>query len=167
MCKLAFNIVEIPDGESQRKEKLGQKDLDLSPFEFSGGVIEIDFNRQLRFIEVNFKIRAVVLLTCDRSLKVFEHKIEAIYAVVFKTDVRKETENENGAVRKFDIANNTFSIENEVRDSVLLKIPLKKIHPDFRDDDGNIKEFEPKTFGEPPEEEEKTIDPRWEKLKKL
>src|SRR5699024_479916 len=120
-----------------------------------------------RFIEVNYQIRGGVELTCDRSLKSFEHAIDTAYSVIFKADVQKETEDEKGAIRKFNLSNNTLSIEKEVRDSVLLRVPIKKIHPDYRDEEGNIKEFEEKSFGKPPEDEEQTIDPRWRKLKKI
>ncbi len=167
MSKLSFNIVEIPEGESRHDKILEPEDLDLTPYEFTGGVISIRFNRQRRFIEVNYDLEGGVQLTCDRSLETFDHPIDTSYNVIFKTDVEKETEDENGAVRKFNFSGNTFSIEKEVRDSVLLRIPIKKIHPKFKDEEGIVKEFEEKSFNEPPEEEEDPIDPRWEKLKKI
>lgn len=167
MSKLTFNIVEIPEGESRRNELLEPGDLDLSPYVFTGGAIDIHFNRQLHFIEVNYEVHGGVELTCDRSLKSFEYPIDTTYSVIFKTGVERETEDEDGAVRAFNISNNTFSIENEVRDSILLRIPIKKIHPDFRDEEGNVEAFEEKSFGKPPEDEQDAIDPRWEKLKEL
>lgn len=167
MAKLEFNIVEIPEGESRRQELLEPEDLDLSPYEFTGGAVRIDFNRKPRFIRVNYEVQGGVELVCDRSLKPFEHPVDTSYEVVFKTDVKEETANEDGAVRRFNFSSNTFSIEKEVRDSVLLKIPIKKIHPEYRDEEGRIEEFETQSFGEPPENEENSIDPRWEKLKEL
>jgi len=167
MSKLTFNIVEITEGESRQDKILEPEDLDLSPYTFIGGGIEIHFNRQRQFIEVNYEVRGGVELTCDRSLKPFEHPVETTYSVIFKTDVQQETEDENGAVRRFNFSNNTFSIEKEVRDSVLLKIPIKKIHPKFRNKEGEIEEFEPKSFGKAPEDEEEKIDPRWKKLKEI
>ncbi len=167
MSKLTFNIVEIPEGESRREEILEPDDLDLSPHTFTGGAIKIDFNRQRRFIEVNYEVQADVELVCDRSLKPFKYPVDTTYSVIFKTDIEQETEDEGGAVRRFNFSNNTFSIEKEVRDSILLKIPIKKVHPDYRDEAGNVEEFEEKSFGKPPEDEEESIDPRWEKLKEL
>lgn len=167
MSKLTFNIVEIPKGESRQEELLEAEDLDLSPYEFAGGAIEVNFNRQRRFIEVNYKVEAGVELVCDRCREPFEYLVDTTYKVIFKTDIQEETEDEDGAVRMFNFSNNSFSIEKEVRDSILLNIPIKKIHPKFRDEEGNIKEFEEKSYGEPPEDEEDPIDPRWEKLKEL
>lgn len=167
MAKLTFNIVEIPEGESRREEILEPEDLDLSPYEFCGGYIELQFNRQPRFIRVSYEVKVGVELICDRSIEPFEHAVETSYDVVFKTDMEEETEDENGAVRGFNFSSNTFSIEKEVRDSILLKVPIKAVHPKYRDEEGNVDEFETKKFGQAPEDEEESIDPRWKKLKEL
>lgn len=167
MAKLTFDILEIPEGESKHEEILEPEDLELSEYEFLGGAIKMNFDRQPRFIRVNYKLQGRVELVCDRSLKPFEFPVETSYEVVFKTDVKEETATEEGAVRRFNFVNNSFSIEKEVRGSILLKIPIKKIHPDFLDEEGNVIEFEEKSYGKPPEDEEDPIDPRWDKLKEL
>ena len=168
MSKLEFHIVEIPEGQSRRVLSLDEEDLDLSPYTFKGGEMGIDFYRTLHFIRVNFDIHAGIEIQCDRSLEYFEKPVDADYEVVFKVDVQEETEDENGAVRRFNFSSNTLSIEDEVRDTLMLQIPIKKLHPKFLDEEGNPKEFESKTFGKTGDEGEgEKIDPRWEKLKKL
>lgn len=168
MSKLEFHIVEIPEGQSRRDLSLDREDLDLSPYTFKGGEMEIDFYRTLHFIRVNFDVHAIVEIQCDRSLEYFDKPVEADYEVVFKVDVQEETEDENGAVRRFNFSTNTISIEEEVRDTIMLQIPIKKLHPKFLDEKGNPKDFESKTFGSIKEEGEgENIDPRWEELKKL
>lgn len=168
MSKLEFNIVEIPEGQSRRTLTLESEDLDLTPYTFEGGEIDIDFYRTLHFIRVNFEVHSEVEIQCDRSLDYFLKPVEASYEVVFKVDVEEETEDEDGAVRRFNFSSNTLSIEEEVRDTIMLQIPIKKLHPRFLDEDGNPKEFEHKTFGATGEDaEEQAVDPRWEELKKL
>lgn len=168
MSKLVFNIVEIPEGESQRALDLHPDDLDLSPYTFKGGTIDITFYRALHFIRVTFNVHSDVELQCDRSLDFFDQPVEATYEIVFKVDVEEETEDEEGAVRRFNFSSNTLSIEEEVRDTVLLQIPIKKLHPKFLDEEGNPKEFESKSFGsEGRSDQQDAIDPRWEELKKL
>lgn len=168
MSKLTFNIVEIPKGESQQTLVLDGEDLDLSPHGFKGGGIEIDFYRARHFIRTSYTVNAEVELECDRSLEKFIYPVSTSYEVVFKTDVEEETEDEEGAVRKFDFSSNSFSIEKEVRDSVMLQVPMQKIHPKFLDEEGNLKDFETKSFGEgPTKEEQQKVDPRWKKLKEL
>lgn len=168
MSKLVFNIVEIPEGESRQELLLEPEDLDLSPYDFDGGRIDLDFYRARHFIRASYRVEAGVELVCDRSLEHFVHPISTHYDVVFKTDVEEETEDEEGAVRRFDFHSNTFSIEEEVRDSILLEVPMQKIHPKYLNDEGEIEDFETKSFGEgPSEEEQNSVDPRWEELKKL
>lgn len=168
MSKLEFNIVEIPEGESRRTVGLTEEDLDLSPHTFRGGEIELLFYRTLHFIRVNFHVDSDVELTCDRSLEQYIQPIETDYEVVFKVDVKEEKEDENGAVRRFNFSTNSLDIEDEVRDTIFLNIPIKKLHPKFLDDEGKPKDFETKSFGDIPDDEDTEIaDPRWEKLKEL
>lgn len=168
MSKLEFNIVEIPEGESQRTVGLTEEDLDLSPHTFRGGKVELLFYRTPHFIRVNFHVDSDVELVCDRSLEPYVQPVESDYEVVFKVDVQEEKEDENGAVRRFDFTTNTLSIEDELRDTIFLNIPIKKLHPKFLDKEGNPKEFETKSFGNIKEDEDTEIaDPRWEKLKEL
>ena len=170
MSKLEFKIVEIPEGSSTRTLELEEDDLDLEEYPFLGGTIDLSFYRTIHFIRVNFSVDSEVELVCDRSLETFVYPVEADYEVLFKVDVREETETEEGAVRRFNFSSNTLNIEDEVRDTVLLHIPIKKLHPKFLDEEGNPKEFQEKSFGnkqDADEEESELADPRWEKLKKL
>lgn len=168
MSKLEFRIVEIPEGESRRQLTLSGDDLDLSPHTFEGGEITLLFYRTLHFIRVNFEVQADVTLTCDRSLEDYVQPIDSDYEVVFKVDVREETEDENGAVRRFNFSSNSIDVGDEVRDTIALNIPVKKVHPKFINEDGSVEEFDTKSYGEAPEDsDEQQIDSRWEKLKEL
>lgn len=168
MSKLEFNIVEIPDGESRRTVQLTEEDLDLSPHTFCGGSIDLLFYRTLHFIRVNFHVDSDVEIVCDRSLEPYIQPIESDYEIVFKVDVQEETEDEDGAVRRFNFSTNTLSIEDEVRDTIFLNIPIKKLHPRFLDEEGKPKEFETKSFGTTKDDKDtEVVDPRWEKLKEL
>jgi uncharacterized metal-binding protein YceD (DUF177 family) len=168
MSKLEFNIVEIPEEESRRTVGLGEEDLDLSPHVFRGGEIDLQFYRTLHFIRVNFHVDADVELTCDRSLEDYIQPIASDYEVLFKVDVQEETENEDGAVRRFNFSSNTLNIENEVRDTIILQIPIKKLHPQFLNEDGSPEEFETRKYGDVAEEDDtEIVDSRWEKLKEL
>jgi uncharacterized protein len=56
-----------------------------------------------------------------------------------------------------------MSITDELRDSILLEIPIKKLHPRFYDEHGEPLPFT-KQFGTSDVPEE---DPRWDALKNL
>lgn len=167
MSKLTFNIIDIPDGQSRRVVEMEEDDLDLSPHQFKGGSVDLEFYRTLHFIRVNFTVHTGVELICDRSLKPFVLPVEDDFQVVFKVDVEQETEDEEGAVRRFNFSSNTLSVEDEVRDTIMLNVPMQKIHPDYLDEEGEPVDFETKSYGDVKSSEQAAIDPRWEKLKEL
>ncbi len=164
---LKFKIFEIPEGPSQRAVQLQPEDLDLGNIPFKGGSIEIEFYRTIEFIRANFSISARVELICDRSLDIFEYPVEKDYEVLFKTEKVDESADEYGAIRNFDTKYQQIDLEQDVRDTILLVLPVKKLHPRFLDQDGKPKEFLNQQFGDTPEEGEDYIDPRWEALKEL
>jgi uncharacterized metal-binding protein YceD (DUF177 family) len=167
MSKLIFNLTKIPEEESSKEIKLTPDDLDLSPYRFEGGDIQIHFYRSSEFIQTDYLVQADVELICDRSLETFIYPVSTSYEVIFKTDVQQETESDDTAVRRFDFTTNKFSIEKEVRDSVMLEIPMRKIHPKYLDDEGKITDFETRRFGAEQKPENQLSDPRWKKLKQL
>ncbi|HBQ60683.1 MAG TPA: DUF177 domain-containing protein [Balneolaceae bacterium] len=163
-----FKIFELAEEQSEKSIELEAEDLDLGEqVTFKGGVLHIDFYRNPRFIRSQFEIDVTVELICDRSLDAFDHNVNQQYEVIFKLDDVEESANENGAVRNIDHASQQIDLEQDVRDTILLNLPTKKLHPRFLDEDGNPKEILNEQFGDIPEDDEEQIDPRWEKLKKL
>jgi uncharacterized metal-binding protein YceD (DUF177 family) len=165
--KLTFKIQELPDGKSSRSVSLNRGDLALSDeVVLDEGLVEIEFYKTNHFIEVKFKVDVEAELTCDRSLKLFYERLEASYHVLFEPNPVENTETDKGAVRQIPADHLLLDIEKLVRDTIMLEVPARKIHPDYLDDEGKLKEFETQTFG-PEADEDETIDPRWSALKKL
>ena len=164
---LKFKIFEIPEGQSQRTVQLQPEDLNLGDVPFKRGSVKIEFYKTVEFIRTNFSISATVELICDRSLDMFEHQVEKDYEVLFKTEKVAESADENGATRNLDTKYQQIDLEQDVRDTILLVLPVKKLHPRFLDQDGKPKEFFSQQFGNTLEEDEDYIDPRWEALKEL
>jgi len=164
---LKFKIFEIPEGQSQRTIELESDDLEIEEVPFEGAVLDINFYRTLQFIQVKFGLKADIKLICDRSLDEFDHQIETSYEVLFKAEEVEESADEKGSIRNIDIHSKQIDLEQDVLDSILLNLPVKKLHPRFLDDEGNPKEFVHQQFGNDSDEEEENIDPRWEALKEL
>ncbi len=164
---LKFKIFEIPEGESQRTVEIGNEELEIEEFPFKGATIDFDFYRAPQFIRVKFNLDADVVLTCDRSLDEFEHHLETNYEVLFKAEEVEESADENGSIRNIDIYSKQIDLEQDVLDSIMLNLPIKRLHPRFLDEDGNPKEFVNEQFGSAADDEEEKIDPRWEALKEL
>lgn len=164
---LKFKIFEIPEERSERTIELSSGELDLGDLAFKGGTVDIEFYRTLHFVRTQFTVDAKVELICDRSLDAFDHEVHQDYEVLFKAEEVEESADENGAVRNYDHTSKQIDLEQDVRDTILLNLPTKKLHPRFLDDEGNPKEVLNEQFGDIPDEDEDQIDPRWEKLKDL
>ncbi|MDR9363771.1 MAG: DUF177 domain-containing protein [Balneolaceae bacterium] len=165
--KLTFELQEIPDGKSERDVSLSEGDLELDDeITLKEGNVHVNFFRTNHFIEVDFTIDVDTELICDRSLKPFVRHLNGSYHVLFEPDNVEDTESEKGAVRQIPPEDLVLDIEKEVRDTIMLEIPVRKIHPDYLDSEGNPEDFETKHYGPEPDEDE-MIDPRWAELKKL
>jgi uncharacterized metal-binding protein YceD (DUF177 family) len=165
--KLIFRLQEIPEGSSKRTISLSGEDvLSEDSVSIHSGSLEVEFYRATQFIEVKFSLDVIVQMICDRSLKPFTKNVEGSYQILFEPDPEREYEEVSSAVKRIPADDLTLDISKEVRDTIMLEIPVKKVHPDFIDEDGKITDFETQQFGDEPSEEEK-IDPRWAELKKL
>lgn len=165
--KLTFKIQEISDGKSSRKIVLGPKDLDLEDVKLKEAKLDVDFEKTIHFIKVDFSVDATIIVTCDRSLEEFDQQVQGSYEILFKPEVEEIAESAKSKVKQFDLRDLTLSIDQEVRDTILLELPVKKLHPRFLDEEGNPLEYETKIFGERNAGEEKPADPRWNELKKF
>jgi uncharacterized metal-binding protein YceD (DUF177 family) len=165
--KLIFDLQEIPDGKSQRSISLTEGDLELDDeVSLKKGDVHLSFLRTNHFVEVEFTVDVDTELICDRSLKPFMKHLNGSYHILFEPDNIEDTETEKGAVRQIPPEDLVLDIEKEVRDTIMLEIPVRKIHPDYLDSEGNAEDFEIQKFGPEPDEDE-LIDPRWSELKKL
>jgi uncharacterized metal-binding protein YceD (DUF177 family) len=130
--------------------------------------VDVDLNKHETFLEVTFDIKGSAVLVCDRSLEEFEYPIKTRKMVVFKFgDEDREITEEIVMIQR-----DTPSLElgQLIYEFISLAVPMKKLHPRFvseqdsdTQDDGKIVY----TSAAEEKKEDKEIDPRWEKLKKL
>jgi len=166
-AKLTFNVKDLPDGRSAQTVNLEPEDIELDDtVAFNGGSVDVEFYKTDHFVEVKFNIAAKAELICDRSLQTFKKDLTGSYYIFFDPNPVEESETAKGSVKQISAVDLSMDISKEVRDTMMLDIPIKKIHPDFLDSEGNPKEFELQKFGNQASNEN-DIDPRWAALKKL
>ena len=165
--KLTFDLQEIPDGKSEKTVSLSESDLELNEdTTLKKGAVYISFFKTNHFVEVDFDLGVWVQLICDRTLRAFEKEVEGSYHILFEPNAIEDSETDKGAVKQIPAEELVLDIEKEVRDTIMLGIPVRKIHPDLLDEEGKPKAYGTKRFGPEPDEDE-MIDPRWSELKKL
>jgi len=130
-------------------------------------LVDLLLTKHETFIETEFKISGVARLTCDRSLEPFDFPIEKKNKIVFKYGEEYQEVTDEIIVIPRDTA--TLEVGQYIYEFIALGIPLKKLHPKFRDEADDDSEGKIVYTSGPPEEkkDEEDIDPRWNILKKL
>ncbi|SEG19427.1 YceD family protein [Algoriphagus boritolerans] len=180
------------------------KTFDIEVIKFKEGIHEIDFeignsffqnfedneivekgnlavrvilDKGANLIEVGFHIKGSVQLTCDRSLEIFDYPLDFSEKMIYKFGSEEKEIDEE----VFMITRDTpvINVAQLIYEFILLALPLKKIHPDHRNelDDEELEvaggyvyiddELGPEEESPESGEEIKPIDPRWEQLMKL
>jgi uncharacterized metal-binding protein YceD (DUF177 family) len=164
---MKFRISDIPDGKSSQEVVLDEKNLPLEIYTLKGGLLKVDLVKSNGIIRVHYNLNATIELTCDRSLDLFDYEVISEYEVLFKPGAA-ESEDDRTAIKPLNLSGNIIDINAEVRDSIILSIPVKKIHPRFLDEHGNVTEFQLSVTDDSEEHSESDItDSRWDALKVL
>lgn len=158
---LKFKINEIEEGESVQDVTVAAEELSLGVDSGNEFHVHVAFSRSRTMIQARLLVEGDLRLVCDRSLEPFDYPVEAEYTVIFKPELDEETEDDQMAVRRLNMPSNLIDITRDVRDTLLLTIPIRKLHPRFVDEDGQEIPFETPYASEP------ETDPRWAALTSL
>ena len=169
-----IHVFKLSNGEHQYQFEIEDAFFELFENEIvSQGklVADISLDKTDRMIQMDIEIEGTVKLTCDRSLELFDEEIHSEKSMIYKFgDEEQELSDDVMVILKDTQVINIASILFEF---ILLEIPMKKLHPKFRDEfEDDESEVIPIYYSDEDESveeqtEEETIDPRWEKLKNL
>lgn len=136
--------------------------LDLDPEKFRDLRVEARLDVHERQILVSLTASATAQLECDRTLQLFDQRIEGGYHVLFaEPDRAAAPEDAYDEVRVLQPADQELDLTAAVRDTLLLAIPQRCIAP-------GVEDLEIETvFGAPEGEDDESVDPRWEALRRL
>lgn len=129
--------------------------------EFTATVI---LDKKETFIDASFRIRGHARLECDRSLQPFDHEVTIDKNIVFKYGEEESELTDEIVVIREDRA--TLDLGQYLYEFIALDLPMKRLHPDFREDDEEAGRMI-YTSSTDTTAEDHVIDPRWEQLKKL
>lgn len=158
---ITFKLNEIPEGKTSRNVRVLPEELDLSTLDVKNIMLHIDFIKNESSVQLLFNVEAEAQLVCDRSLEPFNQNLKGEYHILYDTGIEEEEESDEGAARFLKVSEDEINISKEVRDTILLSVPIKKLHPKFYDEEGNPSDFNERYPDEVYE------DPRWDALKKL
>jgi uncharacterized protein len=133
-------------------------DLGLSDDEFG----EIQARTRLdvgdQQILARLQLSAEAKLTCDRTLIPFIHNVEGDFTVMF-TKRPIEPGDTDEAVKYLSPSARELDVTGEMRDTILLAVPLRAVAPEALEADLQL------TYGS--HAPDSAVDPRWDALRKL
>lgn len=134
----------------------------------------LTLDKSSTMIRLDFHIRGAVELTCDRSLEPFEEPIDIRERLFLKFADHNEELTDEIELIQWDTQE--INVAGYIFEFIGLALPMKKLHPRFRDPEEGTDETEEGKLvyrsggidadadGDDPQP---TVDPRWEALRKL
>ncbi len=124
-------------------------------------------------IRLDFQITGTVEQTCDRSLDEYDEPVDARQTMLLKFgDHNEELSDE---IELIERGTPTINVARYIFEFISLSLPMKRLHPRFRDEEDELDTDEPNgrlIYRSEPEAETDSddpsaIDPRWAALRKL
>lgn len=161
---LRFNIQSLQEGKVEKHSAEPSAETVGLDQRFSKMQVQTRLNKQGKRILVSFDARAVARLECDRTLQEFDQPLEASYTFTFvPSGQMTKHEQESEGIRPLGSQALEIDITKEVRDTLLLAVPARRIAPKAKDVNIQLQfgSSKKEAAANPP------IAPRWNALKKL
>lgn len=129
--------------------------------------VKVVLEKKNTMLELSFKHKGTVNVPCDLTNENFDLAVKGKLNLIVKFGESYNDENEELLILphgEFEL-----NIAQYIYESIILSVPLKRIHPGVKDGTLDSKALELLNELAPKEEkkENKDIDPRWDDLKKL
>ena len=159
----------LKEGEHQFEYKVNNSFFEVYRYE---DILDADIKVHLKFIkkstllELTFIADGKVKVSCDISNELYYQPVQGSLDLVIKFG--EEYNNDNEDILIIPYGDYEIDIAQYIYEMIVLSLPVKKIHPGIVD--GSLKsdildrleELQPNN-----EQNNKSIDPRWDKLKGL
>jgi uncharacterized metal-binding protein YceD (DUF177 family) len=125
-------------------------------------------------IRLDFRIKGIVEQVCDRSLDPYDETVDTRQMLYLKFADRNEELTDE--IELIERNTPTINVARYIFDFIALALPMKRLHPRFRDEDetDDDEESEGKLIyssgaagADDTNPESTAVDPRWEALRKL
>jgi len=142
--------------------------FDYQEFQHSDIQVDVHLNKKNTQLEFDFHIKGTVNINCDITLEPFDLPLENVMSILVKFGDEFEEVDEKLVI--IPRGEYEFQIEQYIYETVLLALPSKRVHPGVEDgtlDSEILDKLNYHSVDKNDKKEEKTIDPRWDKLKNL
>ncbi len=144
--------------------------FEYDEFESANINVQLVLEKKSLMLELNFKHKGSVNVPCDLTGEMFDLPIKGNLRVVVQFG--EEFNNENEELLILPHGEHQIDVSQYIYEMIALSVPLKRVHPGVKDGTlqsealNKLNELKVSEVKEEVEEE-KEIDPRWDKLKQL
>jgi uncharacterized protein len=162
---IPIRISGLSEGEHHLLYRLKPGELEL-PDEFDSEIsIEVTLDKTQSHVLAHFSVDAVAHYQCDRCLAPLTVTVHANDTVVITYSAYEARQLDEENIRLIHPSDPVFELAPDVRDSILVQIPMRKICG--TDLDGNSLCDPAVSSRIASDQEEDSIDPRWVQLQSL
>lgn len=159
---LTIDISSLSSGIHQLELTPTADAASLDPTTFGDLRVEAELQCHRDRILVKLHATATAELTCDRTLQPYDQPVEGDYNVLFGPPSMVGQEGEEfDEVRPLSPSDQEIDLTDVVRDTLLLALPQRRVAPGAEDEPID------QEFGASEEQEDDSVDPRWDELRKL
>ena len=131
---IKINIGSLKDGNQQLELVSDTKELGLDENLLKSGLsITLDLTKTTHQLDVRARLKGELNLECDRCLDEFRKPFEADFELVFVQKSPREEVIDDDYIRSYSPHMKQVDITNDIKEIVLLSIPMKKI-PEEKED---------------------------------
>ncbi len=125
--------------------------------------ISLSLEKKETLLDFNFKMKGNVKFYCDVTTKPFEYPLNHAFHMIVKFGNHYSDEGDDIVVVPH--GEHTINIAQWIYENFMLSLPVKRVHPKVLNGEFKTEELHP--LKENQIQNEKEIDPRWNKLKDL
>lgn len=168
MNKFIIPFIGLKDGKHQFEYQIDKKFFEAFQYdEFEDVNIKVDlsFDKMTTMLVLEFQFSGYITLACDISNELFNQPINDEFKLIVKFGDKFNDDHDEILV----IPHSEFqlNITQYIYESIILAIPIKRIHPNVLDGSLKSEVIEKLKELEVTAIKIENIDPRWDKLKSL
>ncbi len=167
MKEFVINFVGLKEGKHDYSFNIDEKffeSLDYSIIEKGEVKLDLLLEKKPGVLLLNFNFKGYIDAICDRCGDSFQQAVDGTDHLTIKLNAAEhETESED--VVLLNPQDNQIDIRHYIYEAITLSLPLKMVHPDDKEGNSTCNKEAIKALEKLAPQENKDIDPRWDKLK--
>ncbi len=168
-----FNIpfVGLKEGNHSFQYQIDNKffeEFQYNEFNHTDLTVDIDFVKKSTLFELTFSLKGSINIPCDVTGEYFDQNIEGDFKLVVKFG--PEFNDDNDEILILPLDEYQLNVAQYIYELSVLSVPSKRIHPKVLDgtmESETLKKLKELEINKEKTVEEKSTDPRWDKLKDL